>query len=370
MTALTAAALAGQSLHHWQTVPLGYSPRGILVGTVDALSAGMPAGAREKAYRGMLAEVRSATHGAALAADVLPTSVRAPLEVAAGWELGAWRRIDANAVSDGYFDLLQMQLVAGRGIAPTDDSQRRPVVVVNESAAKLFWPGRNPVGLRMRIRGEPEPREVAGVVADARYRPLGEAEPVLPYLFLPLFQRPPAVVVIHARTPAAPKGFLPVLRRIVAQTTGGAPLTDVGPLESKVQGALSQVRLVSRATGVVGLLGITLAAAGVFASGCYRVAQRRREIAIRIALGAVPGRIIGLFTTRGMLAGFAGSIAGLIPAAWSSQLLRASLRGIGTADAVLFAGLAIFLTAIATAASWIGARRIASIQPAEALAAE
>jgi cell division protein FtsX len=206
-----------------------------------------------------------------------------------------------------------------------------------------------------------------GVVADARYRPLGDAESAPPLAFLPVFQRDPLVVTIHALTPAEPKSFIPALRRIVARTVKDMPLSGVQPLDERVQSGLSQVRLVAQVTGVVGAVGVALALAGILAAGAYRVAQCKREIAIRIAIGAEPARVIRTFAARGVVIGLAGSAAGLLPAAWASGLLRSSLRGVGAPGPLLFAISGVALTLVAGAASWAVARRIARVQPAEVL---
>jgi predicted permease len=367
MAALVVAALLGQSLRKWAATPLGYSPRGILVGTVDALSARLPAGDRERIYRTLLAEVRSETRGAALATQAMPTGDKTRIDVAADGTAGRWTTIDSIGVSDGYFELLQIPVMAGRGFLPGDDSRSRPVVVLNQAAARLFWPGQNPIGRRLRNRGDPSGREVVGVVADARYRPLGDPESALPLAFLPVFQRDPSVVTIHALTPAEPKSFIPALRRIVGRTMKDVPLTDVQPLDERVQSGLSQVRLVSRATGAVGAVGVALALAGILAAGAYRVAQCKREIAIRIAIGAEPARVIRTFAARGVVVGLAGSAAGLLPAVWASELLRSSLRGVDAPGPLLFAASGVALTLVAGAASWAVARRIARVQPAEVL---
>jgi hypothetical protein len=257
--------------------------------------------------------------------------------------------------------------MAGRGFLPGDDRRSRPVVVLNQAAARLLWPGQNPVGRHLRNRLEPAEREIVGVVADARYRPLGDAESAPPLAFLPVFQRDPWGVTIHALTPAEPKNFSPALRRIVAGISKDMPLTDVQTLEERVQSGLSQVRLVSQAAGAVGAVGVALAVAGILAAGAYRVAQCKREIAIRIAIGAEPARVIGAFAARGAVIGLAGSAAGLLPAAWAAGLLRASLRGVEAPGPLLFAAAGVALTLVAGAASWAVARRIARVQPAEVL---
>jgi predicted permease len=367
MAALVVAALLGQSLRNRASSPLGYATRGILVGTVDTVSARLPAGDREKTYRTLLAEVRSVTRGAALATQAMPTPVNTRIDIAVDGAAGRWTAIDSIGVSDGYFELLHIPVMAGRGFLPGDDSRSRPVAVVNQAAARLLWPGQNPVGRRLQVRGEPSDREMVGVVSDVRYRPLGDFESAPPLAFLPVFQRDPPEVTIHALTPAEPRNFIPALRRIVARSAIDMPLTDVQALDERVQSGLSQVRLVSQAAGAVGAVGVALALAGILAAGAYRVAQCKREIAIRIAIGAEPAQVIRTFAARGVVIGLAGSAAGLLPAAWASQLLRSSLRGVDAPGPLPFAVSVAALTVAAGAASWAVARRIAHVQPAEVL---
>jgi hypothetical protein len=367
MVALVAAALVGQSLRVWESTPLGYSPRGILVASVDTVGAQLETRDRERIYRTLLAEVRSESRGAALAGDALPASVRATLDLAPDVSAGHWTTVDFNTVSDGYFTLLHIRVIAGRELLPEDDGKSRPVVVLNQAAAGLFWPGQNAIGRRLRVRGEPADREVVGVVADVRFRPLGEAEPVLPFAFLPIFQRVPPVITIHALTPVEPKSFIPVLRRIVGRTVKDMPVTALRTLEEQVQSGLSQVHLISRAIGAVSGVGVALAFCGILAAGAYRVAQRKREIAVRIAIGAEPRRVIGAFVARGLAVGLAGAAAGVLPAAWTSELLRSSLRGIVAPSPWLFGASGAALALAAGAAAWASARRIARVQPAEVL---
>jgi putative ABC transport system permease protein len=367
MAAVVVAALLGQSLRTWAATPLGYAPRGILVGTLDAVSAKLPEGERHKVYRTLLAEVRAGTRGAALASHTMPTGMNTRIDMTADGNAAEWAKVDSIDVSDGYFELLKIPVMAGRGFVPSDDRESQRVAVLNQAAARLFWQRRNPVGRHLRVRGEPGDREVVGVVAETRYRPLGDSEAATPLVFLPVFQRDPSEVTIHALIPAEPKSFIPVLRRIVARTAKDMPLYGLQPLDERVESGLLQVRLVSRAAGSVGVIGVVLALAGILACGAYRVAQSKREIAIRMAIGAEPSAVMRTFAARGAVIGLAGSAVGLLPAVWASELLRSSLRGVSAPGPLLFAVSGVALTIVAGAASWAAVRRIARIQPAEVL---
>jgi predicted permease len=367
LVALVSAALVFESLQERATVPLGYDSRGVLVGEVDALSAKLPEGDAEKVYRTLLAESRSESRGAALASETIPTVVESRTDVMADGAIGRWTQMESIDVSDGFFTLLRASVILGREILPEDNAQSRPVVVLSQAAARLLWPGQGPIGRYVRFRGELSDREVVGVAADMRYRPLGYADSAVPIAFLPIFQRNTSVATIYSRTPAEPRTFIPELRRIVTRTVVDMPLSGVQPLEARVQSGLSQVRFVSQATGTVGAVGVALALGGIFAAGAYRVVQRKREIAIRIAIGAEAQSVVRVFIAHGLIIGLFGSVAGLLPAVWASGLLRSSLRGIDAPGPLLFTISGAALTLACSAASWAAARRVARIQPAEVL---
>ncbi len=369
MTALAGAALLGENIRHLGGVPLGYETHGVLVASVDLYSGfHQSRDAAERLSRELLAEVRAQSPGAALAWQVLPSRIRIMLDVQPESDAGKRMPILFNWVSDGYFELLKMAVIEGRGILPGDDLKSQPIVVVNRSAAALLWPGENPIGRRLSLRTEAAAREVVGVVEDTRYRPLGEAEPALPYLFLPLFQRAsPLGFQIQVRTRGEPLAFAKPLRQIVAGIAPDAPVYDIQTLDDFAQAGLVQMRGAAQAAGAVSLLGIMLAVAGIFASGAYRVARQKKEIAIRIAIGAEPGRVIQSFAARGLWIGIAGACLGMMPAAWGVALLRSSVPGVGAANFPLYASAGAILALASAVAAFAAARRIARVQPADVL---
>ena len=191
------------------------------------------------------------------------------------------------------------------------------------------------MGRHIRIRQDRTDREVVGVAEDIRVRALGETEPATPYLFLPLFQRSsPTGVTIHVRTPGRPLQFAATLRQIVARAAPDAALSGVQTLEEHVETGLEPMRVAAQATAAVSLLGIALALAGIFASAAYRVTQQKKEIAIRIAIGAEPAQVVRNFAARGLWIGAAGACMGLPAAAWGVNLLRSAVAGVGVAGPV------------------------------------
>ena len=369
MTALAGAVLLGENIRHLGSAPLGYDTHGVLLASVDLLTGPKPSlDEAERISRALLAEIRRQAPGAALAWQALPSRFRMVLDAQRESDGGNRTAILFNLVSDGYFELLKMPVVEGRGIMPGDGRKSQPVAVLNRSAAALLWPGENPVGHRLRVNAEPVAREVVGVVEDTRYRPLGETQPPMPYAFLPMFQFTSLLPFeIHVRTPGEPLAFAKTLRQIIAQVVPDAPAYDFQTLEEATQAGLVQMRVAAEAAGAVSLLGVMLAVAGIFASGAYRVARQKKEIAIRIAIGAEPRRVIRAFAARGLGIGVAGACLGLMPAIWGAALLRSAIPGVELAGFTLYAGAGAILALASAGAALMAAARIAQVQPSDVL---
>jgi putative ABC transport system permease protein len=372
MVVLSPAVEIRQSLRELNQARLGYDTHGILLASLGNVS-GSENRSHENAdrlYRVLLEDLRSAAPGAALARDTIPNTFRMTLDIATDSAQGSgrWTPMLFNWVSDGYFELLRMPVLNGRTILPGDDRHSQPVAIVNRAAAEMLWPGQNPVGRRLRIRPEKADREVAGVVEDARYRPLGESRESLPFVFLPLLQMSSFTDLnLYVRTPGAPLDFVRTLRHIAGRVAPDATVSGVQTFEASVQSGLAQIRMAAQATGAVSALGLILAGAGIFAAAAYRVAQRKKEIALRLAVGAEPGRLIQSFAVRGFFAGVAGACIGLLPAIWSVRLLQSSIQGVGSPGPALYAIACGALALAAAAASCGAASRIAKIRPADLL---
>jgi len=358
MAVLVSAAVLAHTLHDDGKTRLGYDAHGVLLGSLDLPNAAAAAK--------LLLDVRSQAEGAALAWVALPTTMRANTDVQV--QPGAWTNVAFNWVSDGYFDVLRIPILEGRGILATDERGSQPVAVVNRAAAALLWSGENPLGHRLRVRGEQQDREVVGVAEDMRVRALGQPESPTPYLFLPLFQRSViSGVTIHVRTPGPPLAFAGSLRQIFARIAPETAPPIVNTLEEYAGAGLEPMRVAAQATAAVSLLGIALALAGIFASAAYRVTQQKKEIAIRLAIGARPGRVIRGFAARGLWIGAAGAVAGLPAALWGVSLLRSAVTGAGVAGPGLLIATTATLILAAVAAAFAAAARIAHLQPSDIL---
>ncbi len=367
MTILLPAALMAQNLRDLGRARLGFDTRDVLLAAFDPFPGVRRTTAEfDRLTNGLLTDLRTQAPGAALAGEALPTTMFSRLDTSSG--TAAWTPLSYDWISDGYFELLHEPILSGRAILPSDDRRAQPVVVVNQSAAEMLWPGRNPVGQRLRIRNEPTEREVVGVVADSRFRPLGVSAAAEPCLFLPLAQRAnPIGFEIHVRTAGPPLQFANALRKIAARVDPDGSLSGIRTLQEQSETGLKPMQMAAQATGAVSLLGILLAVAGMFAASAFRITQKKKEIAIRIAIGAEPGRVIRAFAARGLWIGLAGACLGIMPAAWGARLVRASITGAGVPGVGLFVLVGLILVLASVIAAFAAARRITRVQPSDVL---
>jgi ABC-type antimicrobial peptide transport system permease subunit len=189
-------------------------------------------------------------------------------------------------------------------------------------------------------------------------------------MYFPLAQDRHTALAIHVRTAGDPAAFAPRLRAEVAALDPDLPLTDVRTMNNFLGVALFPARIVGAVLGVFGLLGLVLAAVGLYGVMSYSVSQRTREIGIRMAIGAAQNAVVRLVMRQGMTLVLLGTVIGLAGAVAASRLLRGILYGSGAADPVSFTVIPLVLLGVALLAIWIPARRAASVDPMRALRSE
>ncbi len=278
---------------------------------------------------------------------------------------------DWNIVSSRYFETLGIGIEQGRAFTDTDRTGTPAVVIINQTLAARLFPGQNPVGHTVMHQSGPPPGrtrmlEVVGVARDSKYRSLGE-EP-RPFVYVPAAQQYDAQVWILARTTGP--NVLPAMREAIQQMDGSLPLLRVGMLSELIAFGLLPQRLAAWLAAAVGLITVLLATIGIYGITAHSVAQRRREIGIRMALGARGWQVLGMVVRHAISLTGAGAIVGLAMGAAAAQLLTGFLYGIPALDPVSFSGSALLLVAVALAASMLPARRAASVNPVQALRSE
>lgn len=269
-------------------------------------------------------------------------------------------------VSAGYVRAMGLRLVEGRALADTDRAGSRPVVLVNESFARAYFPGEQLVGRELPIFQPPA--EVVGIVADVRHAGLDtepQPEVYVTYHQSEQFRAAGAYLVVRSKTD--PMALVPALRAAVRSTDPDIPLESVMTMEARLAASVAQPRFYAALLALFAALAVTLAAVGIYGVLSYSVLQRRREIGVRMAVGAEPGNVLRLVLGQGAVLVAIGLVIGLGAAAFVSRVLTTFLFGVTAADPAVFGAVATLLGAIALTACYVPARRAARVDPLEAL---
>ena len=274
--------------------------------------------------------------------------------------------IQYSTVGPGYFEALGIPIVRGRGFTAQDDTTAPPALVVNQRFAERFWHGQDAVGRTVRLGGRDH--TVIGVVPTGKYMRLGE-EPT-PFMYQAQVQHWNSGMTVFVRTAGEPSAIAATLRSEVAALDPDLPLANARTMNSHLGIALLPARLIGGTLGVFGLLALGLASVGIYGVVAYSVAQRTREIGIRMALGAAASDAVLLVMRQGLAPVLTGTVLGLAGALAASRLIRGVLYGGSALDPVTFAAVPLVLLGVAMVATWIPARRAAAVDPMLALRQE
>ena len=273
-----------------------------------------------------------------------------------------------NGVSPDYFETMGMRLLSGRIFTVSEDLQVRPLnAVVNEAFVRRFFPGEEPLGKRFGATAPGQLADagfqIAGVVNDAKYRSL--RQPVIPMVYT--LDQYRGALIVHVRTRGKPEDVIPPVRQVIASLDRAMPIVEIDTLADEVDASSASERLTATLGSIFAVLAVLLSAAGIYGLLAYAVAQRRREIGIRMALGATPGNIRELIGRQALAMAIMGVIAGLAAARIAGPLIASVLYGVSPGDIRSLAGAALVVLAMAAAAAAIPAARAARVDPAAAL---
>ena len=275
---------------------------------------------------------------------------------------GTIARLSIKSVSPGYYAVLRIPLRRGRLFTSADRAGAPSVIILNETAGAAYFPGEDPIG---RTFGH---ATIVGVVGDARQN--GVERDVVPEMYSPLAQGRAAGAELLVRTAGTPYDSLRAIRAAVFAVLPDVPLRNVTTMEEMFSRRMAQRRLNMLLLGLFGLLGLAIAAVGVYGLLAFVVAQHTREIGVRMALGASRGRVVRAVVLHALGLVAAGVALGSSLAWYLSGIARAFLFGIGPTDPRAFAAAAISLLAAATVATIVPAWRAASVDPVSVLRAE
>jgi putative ABC transport system permease protein len=381
---LVGAALLVRSLIALNSVAYGFRPDGVLAIGLDIPRSRYPDRATQsRFYEGLLDRVRTlpGVRGAATTSDTPGSGVRVTFSFAIEGRptanpSGREDPVRLRAVTPGYFSVLDIPVVRGREISRSDTEDGPPVALFSAGLAERFWPDGNAVGHRISFAGPGGPwYEIVGVVGDTRDEGLDRPAP--PVLYLPFAQKREnwawlswQTLVVRARPGFEASDLVPSIRHEVREIDPALPLQTVTTVNELYAEINARRRFAMQVTAAFAGLALLLGAVGIYAVIAYSVAQRRREIGIRLALGAPPASVAWQMVRRVIGLTVAGAAIGAVAAAGLTRFLETLLFGVAPTDAPTFAVTAALLLVIAILASWVPARRATRVDAVQALRAE
>jgi putative ABC transport system permease protein len=272
----------------------------------------------------------------------------------------------------GYFHTLGVPLIEGRDFTEKDNANSRRVVIINQTLARKFLPNQSPIGRRFKEGGSDRTvnpwMEVVGVVGDVKYE--GLDTPTAPAYYLPFAQSPIRQMSLLVSATLHPSSVAGSVRAEVRAIDPEIPIANIKTLEQLLNSSVAQPRFRTVLIGAFSAVAMLLAAIGIYGVVAYSVAQRTREIGIRMALGAQPRDVLALIVRQGMSLTLAGVALGILGALALTRVTANLLFGVGATDPATFLIISLLLLFVALLACYVPARRAANVNPMAALAHE
>ena len=383
---LVGAGLLIRSALEMQRIAPGFDPQGVMTARLSLPATEYADATRVVATFEQLVEEVSQSPGvrSAAVATMIPVSPggngNGLLAEGKPFDIESAVNSQLSIVTPGYFKTLGIPILQGRGFEAGDRQGSQKVMIVNEALAEALYPGQNPLGRKVGCceaapDGEsPDMKVIVGVAANLRSE--GLAAEVRNEFWLPATQAPAVAwdwnqrtVYILARTSGEPETVAPALRRIVAGIDRDIPLYNESTMEKRLVQSAATARFNTLLLTLLGVIGLILSAVGIYGVIAYFVTQRTSEIGVRMALGATPQHVVGLVLRQAAVPVSAGLLLGLAASAAATRVLTAYLVGVQPTDPLTLATVVAVLAAAALLASFLPARRAASVPPTEALQA-
>jgi len=376
---LIGAGLLGRSLQRLATVETGFVAEGVLAARLQAQDGTFESPeARHVFYEGLTAELEADPGVESAAATLLVPLVNRNWERLIAPEGSSLERTEMasvlyNVVSAGYFETLGIPLLRGRVFEPSDREDGAPVAIVDETMAERFWPGENPVGKRVTFNAgdEGDPVEwltVVGVVANTRHYELESPSRI--QVYVPMRQASPMGLSVAVQHRSGAGAAADHLRRAVTTLSAGVAIGDLRPLEEIVADALGPRRALGALVALFGGFAVLLAGLGIFGVLSVAVARRRRELGVRLAVGATPGGVLRLVVRYGLVLAGAGCLAGVVGALVGARFIGSLLYEVGSFDPPVYVLTTLAVLGLAAASALAPGMRAAGTDPARVLREE
>jgi putative ABC transport system permease protein len=281
---------------------------------------------------------------------------------------GVVDEIDAKVITAGYLEAMGVRAVAGRLFSDQDRADAPPVALVNQEAVRRFIPDGDPIGRRITVGGDDDFMTIVGVVPDLRQQ--GPETRAYPEVYAPQAQVPQRQLALVARTSGDPLALTAAVRTAVHSVDAGLPVERFRTLEQLVSATVAPQRFFGSLLTLFAALALALAAVGIFGVTSYTVAQRTREIGIRMALGADAGVVVRMIVLRGLRLAVVGGALGIVGALLLGRLLQGQLFEVSPTDPATLVAVVAILGAVVLIASWIPGRAATRVSPAIALREE
>jgi putative ABC transport system permease protein len=366
---LVSAGLFLRTLQNAQSMDPGFSTRSGVMASIDLVPAGYDAARGRVFFRDVLSRVRELP-----AVDAATLTQRMPLGF--GGTSSFTIHVDGytpapneeefayyNRVGSDYFRTMGIGLVEGREFTDRDTADTADVAIVNETLVRRYFGGRVPVGGRIRIGDRTV--HVVGVARDGKYSQITEVPRA--FVYVPVQQWYRADTVLTVKTSHDPAAVVPALHQVVRSLDANVPLFDIRTVAQQLEVAVFVQRMIASLLGVFGGLALLLATVGLYGVVAGIVAQRTPEIGMRVALGATRGDIVSLILRQGLGMTALGVAIGLGGALAVTRLFKSLLLGVSTTDVVTFGATTALLVIVTVVATYLPARRAASVDPLAAL---
>ncbi len=369
---LIGGGLMLKALARAQTLDLGFNPNQAIEMSFDLRLQGYD-GAQGREFQKRLLERVRALAGvkAAGLASLVPVDLhfsRSAVFVEGQPEKrpGEAPRALYTFVSPDYFAAMETRLVRGRDFNEQDNEKSLPVVIVNETFARQFWKGEDPLGKRFSMGDGNAPKmQVIGIAQDGKYAGLNED--AKPFVYRPMFQTFIGTSNLIVRTSSAPESLLPALRSEIQQLDPTLPIASAKTLVEHMSLPLLPARLAASVFGGFGVLALALASIGIYGVMSYAVLKRVREIGIRLALGAQKADVLKMVIGQGMRLVLMGAAIGLAAALALTRMMTSFLYGVSATDVFTYVVVVLLLTLVALLACYLPARRATKVDPLVAL---